>query len=462
MYQININYSSIYQAIAFWIMLSIGMILVVKKLGRGDTKLWQYFIPGFRYYRLGSALGIEKDGLVLCILEIVVDVLNYSPYFLSDENVSLILTLFAFAAIVALFIYQLHLILTVRKIFGLSGWWVLVAIFADGLAMIYAGLSKKVQPTEEFFKDEDWQAGTQPVEFEAHGLRHKSGRIPDKGLIVNVRERTVKDFNRKRYLLKDIRLEIPNKSLVLLLGGSGAGKTTLINAITGYEKADADVYLNGTDVYRNYDEVKYRIGFVPQQNLMRMYDTVDHTIKDAADLRLPVSMTHSEKKKKIQEVMEMLGLTAGTDGLVGKKSGGWLRRISIAMELVSDPELFILDEPDSGLDGVIARELFERLRDIADENKIVIAITHTPDRVADLFDKVIVLGRDSGRVGQLCFYGDVDEAKAFFGKDTMEGIVMSINSKDAGGEGRADEFIKKFIEYREKKESGQTEQEAAG
>ena len=109
-----------------------------------------------------------------------------------------------------------------------------------------------------------------------------------------------------------------------------------------------------------------------------------------------------------------------------------------------DPELFILDEPDSGLDGVIAREIFTKLRSVADDGKIVIVITHTPDRVIDLFDKVIVLGRDSGRVGRLAFYGSPDEARAFFGKDTMEGIVMCVNRKEEGGEGRADEFIARY------------------
>ena len=144
--------------------------------------------------------------------------------------------------------------------------------------------------------------------------------------------------------------------------------------------------------------------------------------------------------------MDLMGLTAGSGGLVGKKSGGMLRRISIAMELVSDPELFVLDEPDSGLDGVIARELFTQLRQIADQGKIVMVITHTLDRVIDLFDRVIVLARDSGRCGRLAFYGTPQEARDFFGKDSMEGVVMSVNSKDAGGDGLADEYIERFAE----------------
>ena len=177
------------------------------------------------------------------------------------------------------------------------------------------------------------------------------------------------------------------------------------------------------------------------------------TLEDAALLRLPAEVTPEERKQKIRNVMNVLGLDGREEGLVAKKSGGLRKRISIGVELISDPELFILDEPDSGLDGVIARELFETLRVLADEGRIVLTITHTPDRVADLFDKVIVLARDSGRVGRLAFYGSPDEARAFFGKDTMEQIVMAINGTGEGGEGRADEFIEKYAEI--------TRQEAA-
>nr|MCR5072763.1 ABC transporter ATP-binding protein [Clostridiales bacterium] len=236
--------------------------------------------------------------------------------------------------------------------------------------------------------------------------------------------------------------------------GSGSGKTTLVNALIGYEKADATILLNGSDVYRNYKRLKYKIGFVPQKNLIRGKDTVIRTVDDAAQIRLPKSVSGKERKERIGNVMDLLGLTAGQDGLVTKKSGGQLRRICIAMELVTDPELFVLDEPDSGLDGVLSREIFNKLRQIADEGRIVIAITHTPDRVIDLFDKVIVLARDSGRVGRLAFYGSPQEAREFFGKETMEQIVMSVNAKSEGGEGKADELIEKYAAYSMEKEGG--------
>ena len=180
---------------------------------------------------------------------------------------------------------------------------------------------------------------------------------------------------------------------------------------------------------------------------MRGNDTVAMTLHDAATLRLPSSVSIEERNKRIAAVLEQFGLTAVKNNLVEKLSGGQRKRLSIAMEFISDPFLFILDEPDSGLDGVVARSLFEKLRAIADQGKIVVVITHTPDRVIDLFDDVIVLAKDASRTGRLAYYGPVKDSYEFFGKSSMEEILLSINQKDEGGEGRADEFVEKYADY---------------
>ena len=192
--------------------------------------------------------------------------------------------------------------------------------------------------------------------------------------------------------------------------------------------------------------MKYSIGFVPQMDLIRSNDTVYRTLYDAALLRLPSSTGLIEIGNRVNDILEQFGLSSVKGSLVEKLSGGQRKRLSIAMEYISDPYLFVLDEPDSGLDGVIARDLMRRLRAIADQGKIVIVITHTPDRVADLFDDVIVLAKDSKRTGRLAFYGSIDEAREFFGQNSMEGILRLINQKDEGGEGRSDEFVLKYAE----------------
>ena len=295
--------------------------------------------------------------------------------------------------------------------------------------------------------DDCLQIGSARFIFEGSGLlygvhtRHGS-------LNISIDERTVRNAMKKYTLLKDIQLTIEPGNMVMILGGSGAGKSTFVNAVTGYEKAKATILEGNVDYYRQYDEVKHRIGFVPQENLMREEDTVLMTVSNAADLRLPATLSDEEKKRRVRMALETFGLSGREDTLVSKLSGGQKKRLSICTEFVASPNLFILDEPDSGLDGIMARGLMENLRLIACQGKIVLVITHAPDRVAHLFDKVIVLAKGSEtQVGQLAFYGGIQEAKDFFETDSLENVVKRINAVNEGGEGRADEYIEKYKTY---------------
>ena len=266
-------------------------------------------------------------------------------------------------------------------------------------------------------------------------------------LSINIEERAVWNMFKKKTLLKDIDMKIFRGEMVLILGGSGAGKTTFINAVMGYEKARGQILAGDVNVYQNYDQMKYRIGFVPQQDLLRLEDTVYDTLENAASLKLPTSITDEQRETRIKEVLAMFGLETEAGNLVGKLSGGQRKRLSIAVEYIADPSLFFLDEPDSGLDGVMARSLMDNLRKIADEEKIILVITHSPDRVSDIFDKIIVLAKsEETGTGRLAFYGGIDEARDFFGTDSMEGIVKKVNRKDEGGEGLADYYVKKVDE----------------
>ena len=139
---------------------------------------------------------------------------------------------------------------------------------------------------------------------------------------------------------------------------------------------------------------------------------------------------------------DLLGLSREMDTTVSRLSGGQRKRVSIAVQLMGDPMLFFLDEPDSGLDGVMSRALLENLRAIADLGKMVLIITHGPDRGADLFSKVLVLAKsERDGAGHLACFGTVEQTKAFFGVDTLEGVIRRINRPDEGGEGLADHYI---------------------
>ena len=301
--------------------------------------------------------------------------------------------------------------------------------------------------------DDIIQIGDTRFIFEGSGLVY-GYPTQQSGLSIQIDERSAHFALKKVTLLKDINLSIEPGNMVLILGGSGAGKSTFVNAVTGYEKAKASIKEGDLDYYRDYGQVKHRIGFVPQENLMREDDTVGDTVANAAEMRLPNSMPEKQKARRIAAVLETFGLTGREKELVSKLSGGQKKRLSICTEFIASPTLFILDEPDSGLDGIMATELMENLRLIACQGRIVMVITHAPDRVAHLFDKVIVLAKGTtSRIGQLAFYGEIQEARDFFGVSTMEDVVKRINAKNEGGEGRSDEFIEKYKEYEKTRDS---------
>ena len=418
-----------------WICTAIGSFMLFKK--DGIRRIYA-FIPGLREYQLSKMAEREEDGRTYLILSIC----YYLAKMLEDlfEEGSLVSRFWIVVGLslaIATIPISVRIFASLCRVFRKPKKWVPVWILLQPVASIIWGFGKDYQPDHEL-TDIDYSAAAAVSNTTVEELRH--------GLTVNINERTLTSLGRKIYLLRDIHLSIPTGHMVLLLGGSGAGKTTFLNAVTGYEKADAEIIIDGKNLYNNYESMKYSLGFVPQQDLMRQSDTVIMTLKDAASVRLPKSMTREEKKKRVNEVLDKFGLQSVASSQVVKLSGGQRKRLSIAIELISDPTLFILDEPDSGLDGVVARNLFTSLRGIADEGKIVVVITHTPDRVIDMFDDVIVLAKDASRTGRLAYYGPVKEAYEFFGKNSMEDILLSVNQTDEGGEGRADEFVEKYAE----------------
>lgn len=397
------------------------------------------FIPFWRIYKLAKAADAEDAGLTWVFLQIFSNILLplFGEFTPSPDNETLFIIFIASALLLsfATLIYQIRIYSAICKLFGkrkicVLGW----LIFSSIIAFVW-GFSKKYNPL--------YIVGP-PAE--AARLSGIEAEATDSGLTVNLNRRTARNGLRKVTLLKDIHFTIKPGRMVLLLGGSGAGKTTLINAVIGYEKANAKVTLNGCDVYKDYDRLKYEIALVPQQDLIRLDDTVVKTLTDAAVLRLPEHVKRKELMSRVDEVLNIFGLNNLRSTEVSKLSGGQRKRVSIAMEYISNPNLFVLDEPDSGLDGVLARDLMTRLNGIAREGKIVIVITHSPDRVLDLFDDVMVLGKDADKTGRLVFFGPVDKAKEFFGTDKMENVVRMINRTSEGGEGRADELIEKFME----------------
>ena len=428
--------------IAATVLYIFGLWFLLKKSGLPG---WWALVPFAREYMLSKCAGREAEGRVTTVVSFLVTAVRVALKFIQPSGtgfdtasgVALSLLVLEMMLELILLIYSIRVYAGLIEVYGVRRRWLWLWVLLAGLPAAIWGLSGKYQP---LWKVEDIRKELASIASSG------TAEVLKDGLTVNLRVRTVREGFEKKILLRDVHLSIPQGHMVLLLGGSGAGKTVFLNAISGYEKADASVLLGGEDLYRQYKKLQYQVGYAPQQDTMRGKDTIYSTLLDTACLRLPMDTSAADRRARVDEVLDLFGLTPSRSHLIEKLSGGQKKRVSIAMELISNPSLFILDEPDSGLDGTMARELMEQLRRIADRGKIVIVITHTPDRVIDLFDDVIVLAKDDKRVGRLAYYGSVADCRAFFGKERMEEVVKSINPVATGGEGLAETYIAKYAE----------------
>lgn len=276
-------------------------------------------------------------------------------------------------------------------------------------------------------------------------------------LSVHIRKMAV-NFGRK-VLIRDIEFEADSTDFVLILGGSGAGKTTLINTILGEKKADGEILLDSQDLYRNFKHMKMKIGLVPQFLNLRLNDKVRETLMDVAEIKLPrQDYSKADKIKRVQETMEKVGVQNLSEHLISQLSGGQKKKVSVAAQLIGFQKVFICDEPDSGLDAASRRQQMEILKEIANNGKIVMVISHEPDDAVDsvtgesLFTKVLVIAKSTTeQCGQMAFYGTVQEALEFFQVKRLQDIMLEINPTYEGGRGKADYYIQKYMRKPERR-----------
>jgi ABC-type multidrug transport system ATPase subunit len=241
---------------------------------------------------------------------------------------------------------------------------------------------------------------------------------------LHLNKRIRKDVN----LLQDICLHIRPGEFVVLVGLSGAGKSTLMDALAGYHPAtNGHVLVDGTSLYQHFGVFRTRIGFVPQQDIVHRHLTVYEALDYAAQLRLPPGTTVEDRRRRVEEVMADLDLSERRDERVSRLSGGQLKRVSIGVELLTRPKLFFLDEPTSGLDPNTETGLMQLLRNLTDQGRTIILITHATKNVM-LADKVIFMVRG----GRIAWYGPPTEALTYFNRYRSE--------RERSKTGRAMEF----------------------
>jgi ABC-type multidrug transport system ATPase subunit len=260
-------------------------------------------------------------------------------------------------------------------------------------------------------------------------------------------EKTVRDkAGQKRKLLEDVNLVIEPGEFVSLLGPSGSGKSTLMDCLNGRRWATGgQVLANGEDFYRFFDSFRQSLGYVPQKDIVHTQLTVYRALYYTAKLRLPPDTSANELSGRIEEVVQVMELGPHRDTLVANLSGGQIKRVSLGAELLARPCLLYIDEATSGLDAGTEARMMRLFRQLAEEGKSLICITHNVDNV-DRCHLILVLAR-----GRLIYYGPPSEAAAYFGVQRISEIYDRIAGRDLDewhAQYRKSDLHRDFVERR--------------
>lgn len=216
----------------------------------------------------------------------------------------------------------------------------------------------------------------------------------------------------------NLNLTINQGELFSLLGVNGAGKTTTIKMLSCLTKPTAgDAFLNGNSIISDTAKVKKIIGVSPQETAV----APNLSAKENLELMCGIhGFTKDREKEKILELSEQFGLTKILDKKAGKLSGGWQRRLSIAMALISEPEILFLDEPTLGLDVIARSELWDVIRSLKGQITIILT-THYMEEAEALSDRIGIM-----RDGQFLALGTAEELKERTETDKFENAFLAI------------------------------------
>lgn len=267
------------------------------------------------------------------------------------------------------------------------------------------------------------------------------------GISVDVNNVVITRKNGKKSIVtgNNVSLGVKPGELVAVIGGSGAGKSTILNCMCGYlPPTKGDIYINGVNLYQNFDSLKKMIGYVPQADIVYDNLTLYDMLSYAAKLRLPQDTPPIERENAILRAISLVELAEKKDSFIKSLSGGQRKRASIAVELLSDPNLLFLDEPASGLDPGTERNLMYSLREMANSGKTVILVTHSTLQL-HLCDKIVFMGKG----GNLCFMGSYDEALRFFCVSDIVDVYNMITENALEWRSRYDRSIHPVVAAKE-------------
>jgi len=223
---------------------------------------------------------------------------------------------------------------------------------------------------------------------------------------------------------------MPSNALELAMWLEADRMATLLDALSGYRRAEGRVLLNGDDFYARYALYRGLLGYVPQDDIIHLDLPVDRALRYVAQLRLPSDTSSDEIEQRIRRVLAEVEMTEHREQIVSSLSGGQRKRVSIGAELIAEPSLFFLDEATSGLDPGLEKKLMYTLRRMADAGRTIVLVTHATANIRQC-DHVAFL---SG--GRLVFFGPPAAALDFFGAADFADIYAEIERNPELWEGR--------------------------
>lgn len=216
--------------------------------------------------------------------------------------------------------------------------------------------------------------------------------------------------------VKDLSLDIHPGEILGLLGPNGAGKTTTINLISGFLKPDSgEILLDDKPIVGVEGDYRVRIGICPQENIYWKKLTIAEQIHFLGNM---YGMKSVLIKKRTNELIQSLGLGEVRDRLAGNLSGGMQRRLNIALALIHDPAILILDEPETGLDPQSRISIREYIRSLA-RDKTIILTTHNMDEADRLTDRLAIMDH-----GELLVLDSPEKLKETVGEGDVLEIVL--------------------------------------
>ena len=220
-----------------------------------------------------------------------------------------------------------------------------------------------------------------------------------------------------------MELEIQRGELFSLLGVNGAGKTTVIKMLSCLAKpTSGDAFIGGYSITKEPEQVKRLIGVSPQETAV----APNLSVKENLELICGIYGFSKEKTKaKIKELSAQFSLNSVLLRKAGKLSGGWQRRVSIAMALISEPKILFLDEPTLGLDVLARHDLWKAICSLKGKITIILT-THYMEEAEVLSDRIGIM-----KNGRLLAIGTVEELNALAGTSDLETAFVSIVKEGA-------------------------------